>query len=171
MGFLVCRIRISVLQRKIGTPDGIEQDSGICGSGLLAFPCKCGSYPEIIPHMQDLCHCSVFDPGNFCNGFAGAPGAKNHRQARIRACIYGICGITIVASILIIAIDIHLNGIISSQTSRVIFYSENAALVSLELHGSVRAKCFRLSQTTVMKRNMPVPSFDRLAKRNVHNKW
>ncbi|MEZ4550143.1 MAG: hypothetical protein R2874_06620 [Desulfobacterales bacterium] len=34
--------------------------------GLLQFPCKCGSYPEIIPHMHGiLCHCSVFDPGNF----------------------------------------------------------------------------------------------------------
>jgi hypothetical protein len=66
----------------------------------------------------------------FCNIFLRCAWGKSHRQARIRACIYGICGITIVASVLIIALDIHSNGMISSKISRVIFYSENAALVS-----------------------------------------
>ena len=121
--------------------------------GVAMFPCKCGSYPEIIPHMHGICATVLFlILAIFCNVFLRSAWGKNHRQARIRACIYGICGITIVASILIIAIDIHLNGIISSQISRVIFYSENAALVSFGIAWLSACQMFPIIANSVEKK-------------------
>ena len=66
----------------------------------------------------------------FCYIFYRRAYAKGHSQARVRACIYALCGVIIVASISIIAMDHFVGGMISSRIGRLTFFGEAAGLIS-----------------------------------------
>lgn len=98
---------------------------------VAMFPCKCVIYDEIIPHVHAISAAVMFlILAAFCYFFFIRAWDKGHGRARLRAYIYAICGINIVASILIIAIDNILGGAISSHICRLTYYGETTALVS-----------------------------------------
>jgi hypothetical protein len=99
--------------------------------GVAMFPCKCGSHAEIIPNVHGISAATMFlILAFFCYIFFQRARDKGHSQAKLRAYIYAICGITIVASVLIIAIDNIFNGLISSKIVRLTFYGERTGLIA-----------------------------------------
>lgn len=99
--------------------------------GVAMFPCQCGGQPQIIPYVHGLSAAVMFVIlALFCYIFFRRAYAKGHAQARIRAYIYAVCGITIVTSIAIIAMDNLLDGIISAKIIRLTFYGEAAGLIA-----------------------------------------
>jgi len=99
--------------------------------GVAMFPCNCGSHAEIIPYVHGTSAAVMFlILAIFCYLFFRRAWDKGHMQARFRAYIYAICGITIAASILIISIDNFSGGIISTRISRLTFYGERAGLIA-----------------------------------------
>jgi hypothetical protein len=99
--------------------------------GVAMFPCKCGDHPEIIPSVHGVSAAIMFAIlAFFCYGFFERARAKGHSEAQLRACIYAVCGVTIVAAILVLAIDYFSNGLISSKIDRLTFYGERAGLIA-----------------------------------------
>ena len=111
----------------------LSKVAAFAAMGVAMFPCTCGSHPEIVPYIHGASAAVMFlILAVFCYMFFRRARDKGHSQARLRAYVYAICGITIVASILIIAIDNLSGGIISSRISRLIFYGERAGLVGVK---------------------------------------
>ena len=109
----------------------LSKIAAIAAMGVAMFPCSCGGHPEIIRHVHGTSAAFMFlILAAFCYTFFQRASDKGHSQAKLRAYIYAICGITIVASILIIAVDHFSGGIISSRISRLTFYGERAGLIA-----------------------------------------
>jgi hypothetical protein len=109
----------------------LSKIAAVAALGVAVFPCKCESDTDVIPYAHGTFAAVMFIIlAFFCYIFYRRAWNKGHLQAIIRACIYAICGITIVASILIIAIDNLSGGIISSRIDRLTFYGENAGLIA-----------------------------------------
>ena len=109
----------------------LSKIAAVAALGVAVFPCKCESDIDVIPYAHGTFAAVMFIIlAFFCYIFYRRAWNKGHLQAIIRAYIYAICGITIVASILIIAIDNLSGGIISSRIDRLTFYGENAGLVA-----------------------------------------
>lgn len=109
----------------------LSKVAAFAAMGVAMFPCKRGSHAEVIPYVHGISAAVMFlILVVFCYIFFQRARSKGHLQAMFRAYIYAICGITIVASILIIAIDNVSGGIISSRISRLTFYGETAGLIA-----------------------------------------
>jgi len=109
----------------------LSKTAAIAAMGVAMFPCKCGDHPEIIPYVHGISAVVMFVIlAIFCYIFFQRANGKGHFQAKLRAVIYAFCGIVIVTSILIIAIDNFTGGIISSKINRLIFFCEAAALIA-----------------------------------------
>jgi hypothetical protein len=99
--------------------------------GVAMFPCKCGNNVEVIPYAHYISAAVMFIIlAIFCYFFFQRAWGKGYSHAKFRACIYAVCGIIIVSSILILAIDHFSGDIISTKISRLTFYSERAGLVA-----------------------------------------
>lgn len=109
----------------------LSKIAAFAAMGVAMFPCKCKYYEEIIPYVHGTSAAVMFlILAIFCYLFFRRAYDKGHRQARLRAYIYAICGATIVVSILIIATDKCFGGFISSRVTRLTFYSERAGLIA-----------------------------------------
>ena len=109
----------------------LSKIAAVAALGVAVFPCKCESNADVIPYAHGTFAAVMFMIlAFFCYIFFRRAWSKGHLQARIRAYIYAVCGSTIVASILIIAIDNFTGGIISSRIDRLTFYGENAGLIA-----------------------------------------
>ena len=105
----------------------LSKIAAIAALGVAMFPCKCGSHPEIIRYVHGTSAFVMFVILSiFCYIFFRRASDKGHGHAKFRAIVYAFCGITIVASILIIAIDNLSGGSISSKISRLTFLGEAA---------------------------------------------
>ncbi len=109
----------------------LSKMAAFAAMGVAMFPCDCGSHVEVIPYVHGISAAVMFlILAVFCYIFFRRAMGKGHSEAVRRAYIYAICGIVIVASIVIIAIDNLLGGIISSRISRLTFYGERAGLIA-----------------------------------------
>jgi hypothetical protein len=109
----------------------LSKIAAIAAFGIAMFPCKCGTHTEIIPYVHGTSAAIMFLILTcFCYIFFQRARNKGHAQANVRSYIYAICGITIVLSILIIAIDNFTGGIISAKVARLTFYGERAGLIA-----------------------------------------
>ena len=109
----------------------LSKIAAVAAIGVAMFPCKCVNHPEIIPHVHGVSAAAMFVIlAIFCYMFFLRAYNKGHFQAMLRATIYALCGIIIVASILIIAIDHLSGGYISSKISRLTFFGEAAGLIA-----------------------------------------
>lgn len=98
---------------------------------VALFPCKCGDHEEIIVNAHGIAAFIMFSVlVIFCYLFFRRASSKGHPQARVRAIIYAICGVTIVATMLILLIDHIIDGRISLKITRLTYYCEAAALVA-----------------------------------------
>jgi len=105
--------------------------AAIAAMGVALFPCNCGNHAELIPKVHGISAAVMFLVlAAFCYLFFQRARGKGHLQAQWRASIYAICGITIIAAILIIALDHFSGGTISARVSRLTFYGERAGLIA-----------------------------------------
>lgn len=109
----------------------ISKIAAVCALCVALFPCACGGHEEIIPHVHYISAALMFlILVAFCFSFLKRARSKGHLQARFRVFIYATSGITILASILIIGLDIVLKEAISSKITRLTFICEAIALVA-----------------------------------------
>ncbi len=109
----------------------LSKIAAVAALGVALFPCECENYEQIIPGVHGTSAAVMFVIlAVFCYGFYHRALGKGHPQAKLRAYIYAVCGITIVVSILVLAIDNLLNDVISSRIVRLTFYGECAGLVA-----------------------------------------
>lgn len=129
--------------------------AALAAMGVAMFPCECEIYEEIIPNVHDISAAVMFLVlAFFCYTFYCRARDKSHPQAKIRAYIYVACGLTIVASILILAFD-HLSGdLISSSIIRLTFYGERAGLVAFGIAWLTASRALPLI-TTKEERLLP----------------
>ena len=66
----------------------------------------------------------------FCYLFYQRALEKGYPQAKARGVIYAICGIVMLASIVLLAIDAFSDGSLSAKVTRLTFYGERAALIA-----------------------------------------
>lgn len=99
--------------------------------GVAVFPCKCGDHKELIPFVHGASAAVMFIIlAVFCYIFHQRASAKHYPQAKLRCRIYVMCGLIIVASMLVIAIDGVLKNAISDKLERLVYYGETAGLVA-----------------------------------------
>ena len=132
VGFLFAIFAFLVAYNGKSIPQKVlSKIAAVAALGVAVFPCKCESDADVIPYAHGtFAAVMFFILAFFCYTFFQRAWSKGHLHARFRAYIYAICGIIIVASILIIATDNLSGGIISSKIIRLTFYGENAGLVA-----------------------------------------
>jgi len=109
----------------------ISKIAAVAAIGVAMFPCSCGGHQEVIPYVHYLSATVMFlILVAFCFSFYKRAHSKGHGQAIFRAYIYAIFGLTIVASIAVIALDFVLDGAIGLRVSRITFYCEAVALIA-----------------------------------------
>lgn len=111
--------------------------------GVALFPCGCNGHAEIIPHFHFGSAAVMFlILTYFCFLFYQRARAKGHTEANRRAFIYVLCGIVIIASILMMVFDRTSGGVLSSRISRLVFYCESAALVAFGISWLTASRVF-----------------------------
>lgn len=102
--------------------------------GVALFPCGCGGNPEIIPYVHYVSAAIMFLVlAYFCYVFYRRARMKGHAEANRRAIVYVVCGVVIVASILILVVNTLTGGALVARVDRLVFYCESAALVAFGL--------------------------------------
>ncbi|MEX1167891.1 MAG: hypothetical protein WEK74_13685 [Hydrogenophaga sp.] len=105
--------------------------AAIAGLGIALFPCRCGSHPELLPNVHAVSAATMFlILAYFCYGFFNRARQKGHPEARLRAAVYAVCGVAIVSSILVLAMDALFGGFIVATVPRLTFYGEATALIA-----------------------------------------
>lgn len=109
----------------------LSKVAAVAALGIALFPCECKGHSVEVPYVHGISAAVMFlILAYFCLGFYHRARGKKHKEADRRAFIYGACGILILISIAILALD-HLTGnSISKHVPRLVFYGEETALVS-----------------------------------------
>jgi len=109
----------------------LSKIAAVAALGVAVFPCKCESNADVIPYLHGIFAAIMFMIlASFCYIFFQRAWSKGFMQAKIRAYIYTICGITIAASILLPALDNFSGGAITVRIDRLTFYGETAGLMA-----------------------------------------
>jgi hypothetical protein len=109
----------------------LSKFASLAALGVAMFPCECEKHIELVPYVHGICAATMFlILVYFCYSFYRRALSKGHRQAKVRAGIYVVCGIAIVASILTLAFDRLSGGILSSKVPRLTFYGEATGLIA-----------------------------------------
>jgi hypothetical protein len=99
--------------------------------GVALFPCKCDTHVELVPGVHAISAAAMFlILAFFCLGFYRRARAKGHGQAKARAVIYALCGIAILAAILLLGFDGLSGGVLKGRIPRLTFYGEATGLVA-----------------------------------------
>ena len=105
--------------------------AAIAGLCIALFPCGCDTHTEIIPHVHAWAAAVMFGIlAFFCWVFYQRARDKRTAHGRLRAAIYALCGMAIVAAIVTLAIDSLSGGVLRSRIPRLTFYGETTALVA-----------------------------------------
>ena len=105
----------------------LSKVAAVAGIGIAVFPCRCGRPSDGVPPIHGISAAVMFIILTaFCYIFFRSAYKKGHRQARIRAGIYAICGLVIAGSILANAINKLMGGPIERMT----YIGEAAGLVA-----------------------------------------
>jgi len=105
--------------------------AAVAALGVALFPCGCDGHPELIPYLHYISAGVMFAVlAVFCVLFRQRAIAKGTPQGRARALIYSMCGLTIVAVILVLAGDHLAGGVIRSRFARLVFHGEGIGLTA-----------------------------------------
>jgi hypothetical protein len=105
--------------------------AAVAALGVALFPTSCKGQPEIIPYVHFGSAAVMFlILAYFCYVFYKRARAKGHTEANRRAFLYVLCGIVIIASMLLMVFDKVTGGVLSSRILRFVFYCERAGLVA-----------------------------------------
>ena len=132
VGFLFAIAAFLLAYNGQSTSEMVLSKVAACAAlGVAMFPCDCGGHPEIIRNVHGISALVMFAIlAFFCLGFYERARSKGHSQARLRAYIYAVCGLTIVAAILVLTFDNFSDGLISAKIPRLTFYGERAGLIA-----------------------------------------
>lgn len=90
----------------------LSKVAGVASLGVALFPCACANqsagtvYTQPLPFVHaGSAAIMFFILAIFCNIFRCRAIAKGHPRARFRSVIYTVCGLTIVAAIILMGID------------------------------------------------------------------
>jgi len=130
----------------------LSKIAAIAALGIALFRCKCETcdgivppgHSEIIPHVHGISAAVMFGIlAIFCYIFFRRAVIKPYPQAKSRAVIYALCGLIIVASISILALDgLLLHHTINKLTNcRLTFYGERAGLVAFGVSWLTASHC------------------------------
>lgn len=109
----------------------LSKVAAVAALGVALFPCRCGNHDEIVPYVHAVSAATMFlILAYFCYLFFQRAFEKGYTQAKARGVIYVICGIVMLASILVLAIDAFSGGSLSAKVARLTFYGERAALMA-----------------------------------------
>jgi len=99
--------------------------------GVAMFPCDCHGNPEIIPGLHYICAGVMFGVLTyFCYLFLIRAHRKGHTEAKVRAVIYGVCGIAIVLCSLALAYNGVMHGSLTDRFVNFVFWGEAGGLWS-----------------------------------------
>ena len=111
------------------------------GLGVALFPCRCDTHIELVPYVHEASASVMFlILAYFCFGFYQRARSKGHPQAQARAAIYALCGIAILLSMLVLAIDGLSRGTLSAAVPRLTFYGEATALIAFGISWLVASR-------------------------------
>lgn len=123
------------------TEMALSKVAAIAALGVAMFPCRCGDRAEIIPYVHAISAAIMFLVlAGFCAIFYSRARAKHRRTADLRAYIYALCGIVIVAAVAVLAFDGIAGGRISSSVERLTFYGERAGLMAFGISWLVASR-------------------------------
>ena len=109
----------------------LSKVAAIAGLGIAMFPCQCGTHEEILPHVHAISAATMFlILAYLCYGFFKRAMEKGHPEARLRATVYALCGIAIVLSIVVLAIDGLFGHFLAAMVPKLTFYGEATGLVA-----------------------------------------
>lgn len=105
--------------------------AAVAGLGVALFPCKCSTHAELVPYVHGVSAAVMFlILAYFCYGFFRRARTKGHYQANTRASIYAVCGIAMLLSIIVLALDNLLGEALSASIPRLTYYGETVGLAS-----------------------------------------
>jgi hypothetical protein len=109
----------------------LSKIASVAGLGVAMFPCKCDTHTEIIPNIHGASAALMFlILAYFCYAFFKRAKEKDYPQAKARAAIYALCGISIVLSIVTLGYDGLTGNSLSDRIPRLTFYGEAAGLIA-----------------------------------------
>ena len=109
----------------------LSKVAAVAALGVAMFPCRCDNRDEIVPYVHSVSAATMFlILAYFCYLFFQRAREKGYVQAKARSVIYAICGIVMLVSILVLAIDAFSDGSLSAKVARLTFYGERAALMA-----------------------------------------
>jgi hypothetical protein len=97
--------------------------------GVALFPCECGHQSSVAAVHYSSAAIMFVMLAFFCYAFYRTAMAKGHIQARVRAAIYLVCGIGILAAIAAMGLD-ALFGTFSRLIPQFTFYGEATGLIA-----------------------------------------
>jgi hypothetical protein len=107
----------------------LSKAAALAGLGVALFPCGCDGHPETVPYLHWVCAAVMFlTLAYFCYGFRQRALAKGHPEAKLRATIYAVCGITIAGAIAVLGLGNPLG--LTAGNPRLTFFGEATALVA-----------------------------------------
>ncbi len=109
----------------------LSKVASLAGLGSVLFPCGCDGHVEVVPYVHGLSGATTFVIlAYFCYAFLRRAWDKGHPQAKARATIYALCGIAIVASILVLGCASFIDGTLTARFPRIVFWWESVGLTA-----------------------------------------
>jgi hypothetical protein len=115
----------------------LSKVASVAALGVAIVPCDCPGHPELpvfapeVPYVHNASAATMFlILAFFCYEFYRRAQAKGYVEAKRRARIYVACGVLIVVSILVMAIDKLTDHALSVRFDKLTFVGEGVALVS-----------------------------------------
>jgi vacuolar-type H+-ATPase subunit I/STV1 len=132
IGFLFAIAAFLLAYNGLSKPEMLlSKVAAVAALGVALFPCACDGHTEVVPYVHAGSAAVMFlILTYFCYVFYRRARAKGHTEANRRAVIYAVCGLTIVASILILVLNTITGGVLVAQMPRLVFYCEQAGLVA-----------------------------------------
>lgn len=104
--------------------------AAVAGLGVAIFPCNCPGHPPQPPFHYISAAVLFVALAYLCYCFFGRAWAKGHTQARARGTIYVACGLTMVVTLLVLAVDHFTGEQIKALDPRLTFHGEYICLVA-----------------------------------------
>jgi hypothetical protein len=144
IGFLFAIAAFLLAYNGFSRPDMVlSKVASVAALGVAMFPCECANPSELVLPAHGISAVTVHGISAttmflilvyFCYSFYRRARSKvrtqGNKRANRRACVYVVCGILIVVSILTLAFDHFSKGILSSKVPKLIFYGELTGLVA-----------------------------------------
>jgi hypothetical protein len=127
----------------------LSKIASVSALGVALFPCACPGHPEFasfapqVKYVHSVSAAIMFlILAFFCYEFNQRAKAKGYVQARRRARIYVVCGVLILVSIVVMAIDTLMDRELSTKFDKLTFVGEAVALVAFGVSWLTASRIF-----------------------------